>query len=345
MTLRKPIAESDANRQQTLRSGTPDANGNLFLNTLGYKNPQERYLLSSKSGERSSCATDLLSSRFEASSAPTCERATEVEMKNTLTKRLTPARLIAGAACAALIATAVPAEADNFQAVDGTNFQLRIGGGVNMTPDYMGSDDYEAGFFPIIGIERDNGMGFTPRGFYVSPSVGVVGSRDPGDNPALRGLNETDFAVELGGKIGYEGSIANAFAALRYGVTGHNAFVGELGIDFRAEPADRWTLTGGPRATFASDDYFDTYFSVTPAEAARSGYAVFDAGSGLKSIGLEGEAVYNLTERTDVHFRASYERLQGDAADAPFVAGPGDENQFKLGVGVSHKIDLDFLNR
>jgi outer membrane protein len=253
--------------------------------------------------------------------------------------------LIAGAACAAIAFSALPAQAESFQAVDGTNFQLRIGGGVNMKPDYIGSDDYEAGFFPIIGIERNDGMGFTPRGFYISPSIGVEGSRDADDNPALRGLNDTDFAVELGGKVGFEGPIANAFAALRYGVTGHNGLVGEIGIDFRAEPMERWTVTGGPRATFASDDYFDTYFSVTAAEAARSGYQVFDAGSGFKSFGVEGEAIYNLTDRTDIHFRASYERLQGDAADAPFVAGPGDESQFKLGVGVSHKIDLDFLNR
>lgn len=253
-------------------------------------------------------------------------------------------RLAIGVACATAIGLALPAQAQDFQAVDGTTFQLRIGGGVNATPDYIGSDDYEAGFFPIIGIERNDGLGFTPRGFYLSPSIGVEGSRDAGDNPALAGLNDVDFAVELGGKIGYESQIANAFAALRYGVSGHNGLIGEIGVDFRAEPADRWTLTGGPRATFASDDYFDTYFSVTAAEAARSGYPVFDAGSGFKSIGLEGEAIYNLTDRTDVHFRASYERLQGDAADAPFVAGPGDENQFEVGVGVSHKFDLPFLD-
>ncbi len=250
--------------------------------------------------------------------------------------RLAPVLLAAGLALT-LPATASANQHSTWR--DGTDFVLTLGAGVEAEPDYIGSDDYEAGFFPIIGVSRPDDLG--PRGFFIRPSVGFVSDRDAGDNPALTGLNDVDFTVELGAVIGYESRIATAFAAVRHGIGGHEGIVADIGLDFTTRPMDRLTLTGGPRLTIVSDDYMDTYFGVSPAEAVTSAYAAFDPDGGIKSTGLEAEAVYALTERTNVHLRAEWEHLLGDAADSPFVAGPGSENQFTVGIGLSHEFEID----
>ena len=238
------------------------------------------------------------------------------------------------------IAFAAPALADGHStARDGTDFVVTLGAGVNAEPDYLGSDDYEAGFFPIIGVERPGDDG--PRGFFIRPSLGFVGERKSGDNPALAGLDDVDFTVELGVKVGYESRIATAFAAVRHGIGGHEGIVADIGLDFTANPMDRLTITGGPRLTIVSDDYMETYFGVTPAEAITSAYAAYDPDGGIKSTGLEAEAVYEVTERTNLHLRAEWEHLLGDAADSPFVDGPGSANQFTVGIGLSHEFEID----
>ncbi len=226
-----------------------------------------------------------------------------------------------------------------------------VGGGIELQPDYDGSDNYEVGplilfepvrfplpFFGTISNEERR------LGLSIGPSFRYVGSRDEDDNAALRGLGDVDATFEFGLNIEYEAEFWRAFAAGRYGFFGHEGFVGDLGIDVIAPVAPKLTLTGGPRLTFGDDNYFDAYFSVDAAQAAASGLPFFNAGSGLRSVGVEGEAIYKINDDWRFHVVGGYDRLVGDAADSPIVTVAGSEDQFHVGIGLSYRLKLDLFD-
>lgn len=229
------------------------------------------------------------------------------------------------------------------------DLSLRLGGGAMVQPDYEGSDDYHVVPWPIISLEflRLPGLGEfggPSTGFSVGPSFNVQGAREEDDNPALKGLGDVDTAIELGGKISYETDVFGAFLAARRGFGGHEGVVGEAGLNVILHPTDRLSFIGGPRVSAASDTFFDTYYSVTPAQAAASGLPAYDASAGFRSVGVAGELIYNLTELMDLHLTAGWDRLVGDAAKSPIVEQAGSKEQFKVGAGLSYRLDLDLFD-
>lgn len=229
------------------------------------------------------------------------------------------------------------------------DLSLRIGGGAMVQPDYEGSDDYHVVPWPIIALEylRLPGIGEfggPSTGFSVGPSFNVLGARDEDDNPILNGLGDVDTAVEIGGKVSFEHDMFGAFVAARRGFGGHEGFVGEAGLNVILHPTARVTFIGGPRVSAASDDFFDTYYSVTPAQSGASGLPVYDASGGFRTVGVAGELIYNLTELVDLHLTAGWDHLVGDAADSPVVEQAGSKDQFKVGAGLSYRLDLDLFD-
>lgn len=84
-------------------------------------------------------------------------------------------------------------------------------------------------------------------------------------------------------------------------------------------PAERWSLAVGPGLTWASRHYMQTVFGINAEQAARSGRAVYDAGSGVSLVRLAATLNYRLDERWNLGARLSLGRLQGDAADSPLT--------------------------
>ncbi|MEM6667002.1 MAG: MipA/OmpV family protein, partial [Pseudomonadota bacterium] len=95
---------------------------------------------------------------------------------------------------------------------------------------------------------------------------------------------------------------------------------------------------------FADDEYMDTYFGVSNAEAARSRFTAFDAGAGIKSAGVIADTRYQWNDNWAVTAEASWHRLVGDAADSPVVDLAGEENQFTAGIGVAYRFRFDLFN-
>jgi outer membrane protein len=229
------------------------------------------------------------------------------------------------------------------------DLSFRVGIGGLVQPDYEGSDDYEIAPWPIVSLEylRLPGLGeFGGKtvGFSIGPSFGFVGERDQFSDPALIGIGNVDAAFELGLKAAYEVNHWGAYASLRHGFGGHEGLVGEAAVYAVWRPLDALVLRLGPNISYADSDYFNTYFSVTPAQSFLSGLPVYNAGSGFKTVGAQALAVYSLTEKVDLHFRAGYDYLLSDAGDSPIVAVAGSRNQFTAGIGISYRIDLDLFD-
>ena len=227
-------------------------------------------------------------------------------------------------------------------------FTLR--GGVASTPEFFGSDDAEQ--VPDIGFSLDHlrlgGLSFgDPDPLYQPEGLGVIGSfryvpeRDDADSPVLGGLDDVDAAVELGAGLRYATDGYQVYGAVRYGVVGHESFVGELGADAFLRPSDRLTLRLGPRALFGGDDYVDEYFGVGADEAAAStaGFGEYDPDGGLVSTGVEVGASYRFTDNWGVESTLRYDRLRSDAGASPITQS---EEQFSASVGITRRFTFGF---
>ncbi len=231
----------------------------------------------------------------------------------------------------------------------GTVFTFSLRGGVEVRPDYFGSESYGVG--PDLGfgfgaLELPGGFAIgTPgaqpfqEGRFVRGSFRYIGERSADDHPELAGLEDVERALELGVGLGYVGPDWRVFGDLRYGVMGHSSFVGELGFDALFRVSDNLLIHAGPRVDLASSRFARTYFGVTEAEAGASGLDAFQPSGGVVSVGLEVGMRYAFNDRWALVGTASWDRLQDDAARSP-ITRQGSEDQFGVSLGLSRSFQL-----
>ncbi len=231
-------------------------------------------------------------------------------------------------------------------------YVVDLGGGAIVQPKYPGADDYQVVPFPIIAVGRFYFPGIgqitdghvTKRGFFFYPSFDFNGERKASNSSSLTGTNTVDWALELGIGGGYRYDWVRGFVALRQGINGHHGQVADFGVDIITNPLDRLEISFGPRASWASDDYMETYFGVTAGEAAASGGALtaYQPDAGFKTVGLAARASYALTDLTTLHLQGGWDRFVGDANDSPIVNG-GSDDQFSVGLGVTYRFSFDLF--
>jgi MipA family protein len=269
-----------------------------------------------------------------------------------LTASLAAALLVAGAA-AGQESVAPGLLTGALDALDAPNPDVVISlrGGVEVSPAYFGSDDYQFG--PDVAVRLDylrlpygiefgsaRTVGFT-TGWSLQGSARYIPERDSDDYAQLDGLDDVDWSFELGMGVGYNQRNYRLFGVARYGVIGHNAWVAELGADGIAYPVEGLTLTLGPRLEFGDRKFNDTYFGVSSEEAANSSLPEYEPGSGLYLAGVELGARYLFNERWGLEGAAGWGRLMNDAGDSP-ITEEGSADQYRVRVGVTRRISLDF---
>ena len=226
---------------------------------------------------------------------------------------------------------------------------MTLRAGVQVSPAYFGSDDYDLGpdFAARLDYVRFPGgfqygssrtVGFR-TGWGIQGGFRYIGEREGEDE--LEGLDNVPWAAEVGLGVGYEQRNWRAFTDVRYGVIGHNAWVGEIGADAIAYPIEGLTLTAGPRLEFGTDSFARTYFGISAEESIDSGLDRYDAQGGLLGAGIEVGARYLFNERWGVEGAVSYGRLVNDAADSP-ITEQGSADQYSARVGITRRISLDF---
>jgi len=107
------------------------------------------------------------------------------------------------------------------------------------------------------------------------------------------------------------------------------------GFDFVAtwHATERLTLNAGPGVTIANGENTRTFFGVTPLQSARSGYAVYDPSGGAQNIRLSVGMNYRISRSWFAGAFASESKLQGDAANSPFVER---KQEFSIGTYIGH---------
>lgn len=248
--------------------------------------------------------------------------------------------LLAATAIAILPLAANAAEEDR---LSGDDIVLEVGAGVAYKPKYEGASSYifsPQPLFKLHFLRLPNGYeigGGTDQGFGFRPAFGYRGERKASDAPILAGLGTVSSAFEFGAAVSYRMDYLKGFVELRRGFGGHEGWVGEIGADAVFDPTPRLAISAGPRASFASSDYMQTYFGVTATQSAASGLPTTSVGGGFKTVGLEGELRYKLTDKVTAITGAKWERLIGDAASSPIITGGGKKDQFTVRLGLTYK--------
>jgi len=235
------------------------------------------------------------------------------------------------------------------------NSQSFVVFGAATLPEFEGAD----GFRPVpLIVSRLTAFGadieleglearanFLSHPFWrAGPALGVILPRNDSfiDDPAVAQLPGISTALELGAYVGFrtpfgslsEGTLSGSVTA-RHDVLGaHSGLTVDTEIEyfFAANRILRFGI--GAHASFATTDYFDTYFSIDEANAFTAGVAPFTAEGGARDVSIEMFSILSFSPRWGIFSRVAYNRLLSDAADSPIVAEFGSPNQVFAGAGI-----------
>ena len=207
-----------------------------------------------------------------------------------------------------------------------------VGAAVIAGRKYQGSDERRTLLVPLLDYQwksgwfagTTNGLGydFSKRpemnyGVRLTADLGRSESR----SPALLGLGNADVRPEIG--VFYNYSLSQSLAltsSLRYGSgNDRNGLVVDVGAAYSLVLAPQWRLGLGVSATVANANYMRSYFGVTPAQSASSGYAPYTAGAGVRDVRASAALTYSVNPRVAITTVVSASSLQGDAKDSPIT--------------------------
>lgn len=225
-----------------------------------------------------------------------------------------------------------------------------------MSPVWLGSRDMSLSLYPDLRINYGEtlfasvpeGIGWNAvnaDGWRAGPLAKVRFGRDEeeggspfriaGGSDDLLGMGDVSATAELGGfvekRFGTRGPWRARLEARR-GFGGHEGMIADASLTYQAR-IGRSIVSGGPRATLASDDFTQTFFGIDAGQSSRTGLARYDADGGLLSFGLGGTVVRPLDRRSAVTLFTSLERLGDEAGDSPLIRERGRRTQFTIGIG------------
>lgn len=242
---------------------------------------------------------------------------------------------------------------------------VALGGAGLVKPKYEGSDEHELLGIPVIipnfGPDDPENPSFFSRvrervEFYGLDDIriraiggdrmeaglvtGYMTEREQNDGDVLRGWGDIDGGLVLGGYAGINFGPFEFDAAILDRVTGDGGGPEfRFGVETERQVTERITVVTRLGTTVASSDYMQTYFGVTPAQAARStaGIETYDPDAGFKDVYLELGGEFDFSERWLLKGGVRYGRLVGDAADSPVVES---KDQLSGILGVAYRFNL-----
>lgn len=205
-----------------------------------------------------------------------------------------------------------------------------VGAAVVSGYEYQGADERTTRVVPLLNYQWangwfagvSNGVGYNfsnssqvQYGLRLTADKGRKESR----SGALRGMGSIDAAAEAGAFFNYsmpEGLFLTS--SIRYGSgANHKGLVLDLGAGYLTEIAPKWHLGTGVSVTLANARYMQSFFGVSQAQAAATGYSAYTAGSGARDVRANLALTYSIDSRLSVTTAILATGLLGDAKDSP----------------------------
>jgi MipA family protein len=237
------------------------------------------------------------------------------------------------------------------------NTILGIGAGVY--PDYEGSEEFTG--LPLLQMRYNwnngcyiNLLGAGMRAniipscaFEFGPMVVYRPKRDSVDEKQVDKLKKVDAATEAGAFASWSIDKFTLLLQAHADTSGtHNGYLIDAGASYRIPLERKMQLILVALASYASDDYMDTYFSIDKENSELSECSELDpplgplpeykADAGIKDVGLLAVLQYKLSNDWGLLGLLKYSCLVGDASDSPIVDDIGDANQLMTGFLVNY---------
>lgn len=249
---------------------------------------------------------------------------------------------------------------------DAGPWSATLGGGVVSAPEYEGAKKSVSGFAPNLSLSYKTqgygtfsvggkGLGLTwtaidqdaySLGLSLGQSPGRVDNKDgtvsrPGSK-RLKGMGEIKAGTEVGVFGHYTVGVPIMFELVKGSgdgkadaksqqIKGHGGTRFTLSTEIPWQVNSALGLSLSPNIVWGDKKYNQTYFGVTSVQSANSGFKTYNAGQGIKSIGLTLGADYKFTPNWSATAALSFNQLQGDAAKSPLVQKKS-QNTFFAGV-------------
>ena len=234
---------------------------------------------------------------------------------------------------------------------------MTLGGFGLLEPKFEGAKRQELGWKPVFGLHSpgtrewldlpNDGVDYE----FVETDTfraGAVGNfrftRDT--NSLVRGfkrLRNVDLSLEAGGFAEFwPATWLRTRVEVRAGVLGADGIVADGSADVVVHPAARWTATAGPRISFASQSFMNSYYSVSANQAAASGLRQYDAGAGLRSYGAGASLRYQWSDAWTTTAFVEYTRLAPNAAESPLIDERGSPDQVTVGIGAKYSFYVNW---
>jgi MipA family protein len=214
-------------------------------------------------------------------------------------------------------------------------WDVTLGAGAAVRPTYEGSDHYIASPVPFVNvIWRDTialGVdGLSAYWRYQNLRIGGGLSYGTGRTQSsgifqqgdgrLAGLGDIPAAFALKAFADYKlGPVVLNAGLTKFTANGNDGVLVNFGIGLPYKLTETTTVRASVSTDWADQNYMQTYFGVTPAQAINSGFSQFNAGAGIKDVNFG----VGLTQQLGLHWalvaNARLARLTGDAENSPIV--------------------------
>ena len=226
-----------------------------------------------------------------------------------------------------------------------SDWRVTLGAGAMAQPEYEGADEYEVTPLPFVDVtykdrvrlnfEGLNVKVINQENFNAGVGVGLDFGREDDDGDRLRGLGDIDPTAE--GRLFAEYKVGQASAKVAFAQDlgdGHDGYTIDADAGYGFVMRNTGTFVRpSVGATFAGENYMESYFGVSAAQSVRSGLSQYDSDAGFKDINAGVFVTQKLNENWSVNGLARFSQLLGDAADSPIVE---DESQLQTGLFVAY---------
>jgi len=241
------------------------------------------------------------------------------------------------------VARAQPA-GDAFAATGKSSvWSVTLGAGALVRPTFEGSDRYFVSPVPLVSVIYNDMISLDTSalnaywrkdGLQIGGGVTYNLGRFQGGNSVftqgderLNGLGNIPGAAGLRAFANYKlGPVGLGATLTKYLAEGNNGLLIDGLVEMPVKLGDRTMLTGRLFATWADQSYMQTWFGVTPGQSINSGYAIYQAESGIKNVGLG----INLRHRLGANWMLSADarliRLTGSADYSPITVSDVNMN-------------------
>jgi MipA family protein len=195
---------------------------------------------------------------------------------------------------------------------------------------YQGSDESRFALVPGVLLQTANGFfadPFNGVGYAFEPAgalqygvrLGIDTGRDKQD--ALPGFEKIKTSLNPGVFANYAVSDTLTLkSSLRVGLAGEssNALL-NLGATYKLFQAGPVVLTATASAKYANAGYMQSYFGVSAAQAAASGFKTYQPSAGFSTVQLGLTGGFPVSREIYIISSLGVQQIVGDAAKSPLV--------------------------